>query len=455
MDRVAEIGQEAASRRRFLLTRLGHAVNDRDITTIRDMMEQNLAELQAIPKWFDTSLATTIYRHDSELFNILLATILPPEEDSSDTPDAITIETLGGLFLYAANCGNEAAIRAFLELPCSDVDFQDGKKQSALWNAVDGSNRRPQKIAGLKLLLERSANIELADNRGRTPLSVAAASDSTDAMEILLDRNANIESTDNMGRTPLSIAVGSLSIGAVKFLLERNANIESTDNMGRTPLSFAADSGSVGAVDILLEAGAIVDTTDDTGETPLMKAVGRLHHEVAEALVYAGATVIAMEKYTEGPGRCSSLALIAVYDPKEARAAIWGGATFQLAEECEIEAYETILLNGSVEAIKVFLDSNPSEETLTRMANTAIDMEMTDIWRFILDYFGSRHSGQHIQELLMAEAINRAVKYHLTGVVEYFTGRQKYIDGHWHIRAYHLHEWEINRSRGRFLRNLA
>ncbi|KAF3479995.1 phosphoglycerate mutase family protein [Arthroderma uncinatum] len=218
MERSAEIGCEAASRRRLLLGCLGQAANDGDLEGIKELIEHNLTELQAIPKWFDTALATAVYRDYDEILSTLLGAIRSSQQAGSDTLDEATVETLGGMFTYAAYCGNKTAIRAFLDFPRSNIDFQDEKKHTALWNAVRSSQGCPRRLAIVEFLLDRNANTELADEKGRTPLWAAAGSDSIDAVELLLEAGANVHAADHIGHTPLVPAAMRYNLEIVQAL---------------------------------------------------------------------------------------------------------------------------------------------------------------------------------------------------------------------------------------------
>ena len=58
----------------------------------------------------------------------------------------------------------------------------------------------------MRLLLDRAATIEAADEEGRTPLWRAARSGREGVVWLLLDKGANNEANDACGRTALHIA---------------------------------------------------------------------------------------------------------------------------------------------------------------------------------------------------------------------------------------------------------
>ena len=76
-----------------------------------------------------------------------------------------------------------------------------------------------------KLLLDRGANIDLADNDGKTALDFAAINGHLHIVTLLLDRGANINIADNGGKTALMMAVENDNIDTAQLLLDKAANI--------------------------------------------------------------------------------------------------------------------------------------------------------------------------------------------------------------------------------------
>ncbi|PMD24107.1 hypothetical protein NA56DRAFT_656564 [Hyaloscypha hepaticicola] len=92
---------------------------------------------------------------------------------------------------------------------------------------------------------------------GQTPLSWAAREGHEAAVKLLLERSAEMETKDNnYGQTPLSLAAEKGHEAVVKLLLERGAELETKSNNSRSPLSWAARRGHKAIVKLLLEKGA-------------------------------------------------------------------------------------------------------------------------------------------------------------------------------------------------------
>jgi uncharacterized protein len=168
----------------------------------------------------------------------------------------------------------------------------------------------------LRALLEKGADINLADPDGTSPLIVALLNRNWDAGRFLIEAGADVNLWDFYGQTPLYVAVdmNTLPVGRrielptmdratgediVQLLLERGANPNAQlklrpkyrnipndryrDPMivwGTTPLLRATKAGDIPLIKLLLQHGAVPNLGNSQGVTPLMAAVGDGHiHE--------------------------------------------------------------------------------------------------------------------------------------------------------------------------------
>ncbi|TCM18020.1 ankyrin repeat protein [Novosphingobium sp. PhB165] len=99
----------------------------------------------------------------------------------------------------------------------------------------------------LNFLIGKGANVNLADDHGRTPLELAVNLGWREGVEILLDAKASTESSNDAGETPLIFAVHRKDVDMVKALLQAGANADRADNSGRSARDYANVEGGKGS----------------------------------------------------------------------------------------------------------------------------------------------------------------------------------------------------------------
>ena len=165
----------------------------------------------------------------------------------------------------------------------------------------------------MRVMLEKGADIDLADPDGTTPLILALLNRNYNAARFLIGAGADVNLWDIYGQTPLYVAVdmNTLPVGRrvelpsmdettgydiAKLLLERGANPNAQLKLrpkyrnipydryrdplmvwGTTSLLRAAKAGDTPAVKLLLDHGALVNLANSIGVTPLMVAAGDGH----------------------------------------------------------------------------------------------------------------------------------------------------------------------------------
>lgn len=152
-------------------------------------------------------------------------------------------------------------------------------------------------------LIERTADVNVLDAEGRTPLHHACYKDVITIVFAILNRGAELNLRDSLGETPLHLASKRNSKIIVTMLLNKGAGVDVKNDMGRSPLHLASMSGSIDVVDLLLDYGADVNAVDSVGLTPLDLASsldGEIDYfqsvarpEMIEKLLRRGAKVVA------------------------------------------------------------------------------------------------------------------------------------------------------------------
>jgi len=151
------------------------------------------------------------------------------------------------------------------------------------------------------VILERTGmfHLDLVDNDGRTPLSLAAGSGALSGVLALLSFQADPHQQSHTGLTPLHYASSAGASTIVCSLIAVDADIEARGAFkgteGCTPLTVASLEGHAEIVDILASRGAKLEARSAIGGTPLSAAAFRGHVDVAAALLGAHANVDAVE----------------------------------------------------------------------------------------------------------------------------------------------------------------
>jgi len=142
----------------------------------------------------------------------------------------------------------------------------------------------------MTLLLRWGADVNVCDERGRSPLALAIRNDNEALVALLLAWGADANQVDDDGLTPLT-SMYTPAAGVVTLLLAWGADPDQADAYGLTPLCSAVKNGQARVVALLLGAKATVDLAMKGGGTPLSLAVWLDHQAIVAALLRAGAVV--------------------------------------------------------------------------------------------------------------------------------------------------------------------
>ena len=163
----------------------------------------------------------------------------------------------------------------------------------------------------IALLIEKGANVNIADRNGVTPLMAASELDWDPSIALLLEGGAKVNASDRDGKTALMYAMGNRGLGVAAKLLSKGADINASDKAGRTPLMYAltqavsdpirlygddpakkeneAKERYLGLIAFLIAQKADVNAKDAAGNTPLKLASAQRQPEVVQMLLKAGA----------------------------------------------------------------------------------------------------------------------------------------------------------------------
>ena len=188
----------------------------------------------------------------------------------------------------------------------------------------------------IELLKDPDVDLNLKDEGGQTPISLAAEKGHLKVVELLVGRSADVNASDDFSQTPLHWAGYSGNIEAVRLLIEAGANVNAKDRNGATPISWVAEkghtdivnlllgktldainildnssqgllhwaafSGNIETIHLLLQAGASLNAKDDDGRTPISWAAEKGHTKVVN--LFLGKTpdaVNILDSTSQGP----------------------------------------------------------------------------------------------------------------------------------------------------------
>ncbi len=141
-------------------------------------------------------------------------------------------------------------------------------------------------------LIDRRADVNVAESDGTTPLHWAVHQNDLDLVDRLIRAGANVKAANDYGVTPMSEAAVVGNAALIDRLLKAGADVESPNADGQTALMVLARTSYVDAATILLNHGAKVNGAERwRGQTALMWAVAQNQPAMVKVLVAAGADV--------------------------------------------------------------------------------------------------------------------------------------------------------------------
>lgn len=143
----------------------------------------------------------------------------------------------------------------------------------------------------LDLLLGQGSDINLSDEKGKTPLAIACENDNRDLVEYLLKKSANIDQKDNDGNNPLSISLKSKNYKLFNLLVDYGADIYTKNDQGQNILAQSIIKSNSKLFEILLSKDFDLAEKDNNGKTCLYHAIKSLDKNFVVDLLDAGANL--------------------------------------------------------------------------------------------------------------------------------------------------------------------
>ncbi|KAM8775451.1 ankyrin repeat domain-containing protein 27 isoform 2-T2 [Rhynchonycteris naso] len=146
------------------------------------------------------------------------------------------------------------------------------------------------------------------DDRGHTPLHVAALCGQASFIDLLVSRGAIVNATDYHGSTPLHLACQKGYQSVTLLLLHYKASADVQDNNGNTPLHLACTHGHEDCVKALVYydvQSCRLDIGNEKGDTPLHIAARWGYQGIIETLLQNGASTEIQNRLKETPLKCA------------------------------------------------------------------------------------------------------------------------------------------------------
>ncbi|XP_062515567.1 kinase D-interacting substrate of 220 kDa-like [Corticium candelabrum] len=180
----------------------------------------------------------------------------------------------------AVERGDIQLVKRLLKLGV-DVNARDENWDTLLMQAC--WNKQKEMV---EFLLTKSADVNVTDGFGRTPLITAAREGWYDIVDMLLKtKDINVMKKDTLvGMTAIHWAAENNHVTIVERLLSCSIPVDISDDDGRTPLWWAALNGRVRCVDVLLKHGASPQHESESEGSPLEIAKRRGRSDVVEMM---------------------------------------------------------------------------------------------------------------------------------------------------------------------------
>lgn len=177
-----------------------------------------------------------------------------------------------------------------------DATLPSGAQSAALIEDTLHEAARSGDTVAIARLLDKKADIHAPDEKGRTPLLVAAREGQMDAARLLLEAGAQVDARGaGLGVTPLMAATRcKASAPLVRLLLEAGADPNALAANGAGALAHAVLGGDIETMQVLLDAGADPNgagAAASANTAPLWAAVALKRRDLVELLLARGAEV--------------------------------------------------------------------------------------------------------------------------------------------------------------------
>ncbi|KAL9961098.1 hypothetical protein ACROYT_G029980 [Oculina patagonica] len=246
---------------------LHDAAEDGDVTKIESLLSRGFS-IDSRAALGSTPLMIAALNDKLQAVEYLLAKGANPSLEDNN----------GWNLLHWASQGGNPDINELMPSHVPSIDSINNKGVTALMLAA-----RLGKLQAVEYLLEKGANPSLEDNDGWNLLHWASQGGNPVIIELMLSHVPSIDSINNKGVTPLMLAANNDKLQAVEYLLAKGADPSLEDNIGWNSLHSASLGGNTAVIEKILSYGVDIESRTKDGSTPLMVAQ---RNGKAEAVTY-------------------------------------------------------------------------------------------------------------------------------------------------------------------------
>ncbi|EPS35974.1 hypothetical protein H072_10610 [Dactylellina haptotyla CBS 200.50] len=331
---------------------------------IIEMLINGAADLEIKNQFDENPLTVASKRGHGEVVGLLKA--FSPSSRRLTKQTGQKAQQVSNSLLELARRGLEAEMVNLLnKQPSLNLEIKDEVGRTPLSIAADHGHE-----VVIKLLLGSGAKVETKDNYGKPPLWLAAEKQNYGVLKLLIKGGADLETKGRENKTLIFIAIEKKDEEMVRILIDNGANINAKDIFGRTPLFSAAFYGFTAVAALLIDTGADVRAEDGTGKTPIWAASATGDEAVMKLLINKGADPGAKTgKYTD---TCPLWTVVSQRHEAAAKILIDSGVDLDPVDDRGETPLAWAAMKGFEEIVKLLIDKGVNIEFKTSGYQTLV-----------------------------------------------------------------------------------
>ncbi|MEK9785797.1 MAG: ankyrin repeat domain-containing protein [Gammaproteobacteria bacterium] len=207
----------------------------------------------------------------------------PARADAS--PDLSPGITPGQQWLRGIETRDPGRLQALFDQGYDQPDLATEKGKTALMVAAQAGD-----LSLCEALLRAGADVNLSNENGGSPLMHAAVGGNLAIVSLMLARGAAVDSQAVNGWSAITLAAAKGFTPIVETLLSAGANPNLNDIFGWSPLMHAVEQNRAAIVEVFLAQGEVeINVRNNDGVTALHRAAALGYLDIARSLIRAGA----------------------------------------------------------------------------------------------------------------------------------------------------------------------